>query len=199
MNNKYVNRAKISEAKFRELIRFFSLDLTAIQIAELTGLNRNTINRYLSEIRRKISHYSQITAPPSLKIQKNLKTDKNDTFSILIKESDSKIFAETISNKQLNKETIPTLKATGFDVLINLENHTHTFIGTKSSDKAEHRKKVNRIESFWGHAKSRLAKFKGIHSSTFNLHMKECVFRFNHRGDDLYLLLLKILRNDPLF
>ncbi|HKL14424.1 MAG TPA: IS1595 family transposase, partial [Balneolaceae bacterium] len=43
MNNKYVNRAKISEAKFRELVRFFSIDLTAIQIAELTGLNRNTV------------------------------------------------------------------------------------------------------------------------------------------------------------
>jgi transposase len=39
MNNKYVNRSKISEAKFRELVRFFSIDLTAIQIAELTGLN----------------------------------------------------------------------------------------------------------------------------------------------------------------
>lgn len=53
MNNKYVNRSKISEAKFRELVRFFSIDLTVTQIAELTGLNRNTINRYLTEFRKK--------------------------------------------------------------------------------------------------------------------------------------------------
>ncbi|MBD3789323.1 MAG: IS1595 family transposase, partial [Campylobacterales bacterium] len=27
---------------------------------------------------------------------------------------------------------------------------------------------------------------------------KECEFRFNYRGEDLYKLLLKIFRNDPL-
>lgn len=63
MTNKYVNRAKISEVKFRELLRFFSLDLTAIQIAELTVLNRNTVNRYLTEIRKKIIRYCEMSSP----------------------------------------------------------------------------------------------------------------------------------------
>ena len=44
MNNKYIKRSKISEAKFRELIKCFSLDLDALQISALTGLNRNTID-----------------------------------------------------------------------------------------------------------------------------------------------------------
>jgi transposase-like protein len=30
--------------------------------------------------------------------------------------------------------------------------------------------------------------------STFYLHLKECEFRFNHRDEDLYKLLLKITR-----
>jgi len=30
------------------------------------------------------------------------------------------------------------------------------------------------------------------------LHLKETEFRFNHRYDDLYKVLLKMLRNDPL-
>jgi transposase-like protein len=34
---------------------------------------------------------------------------------------------------------------------------------------------------------------------TFHLHLKECEFRFNHRGQDQYLLILKILRKFPLF
>lgn len=28
--------------------------------------------------------------------------------------------------------------------------------------------------------------------NTFNLHLRECEFRFNNRGEDLYRLLLKI-------
>jgi len=33
---------------------------------------------------------------------------------------------------------------------------------------------------------------------TFNLHLKECEFKFNNRGEDLYKLLLKIFRKEPL-
>ncbi|MDQ4122761.1 MAG: IS1595 family transposase, partial [Acidobacteriota bacterium] len=32
----------------------------------------------------------------------------------------------------------------------------------------------------------------------FLLHLKECEFRFNHRRDDLYQVLLRTLRNHPL-
>jgi hypothetical protein len=48
-------RAQISRAKFRQILKLFALDLTAVQIAELTHLNRNTVNRYLTFIRRAIA------------------------------------------------------------------------------------------------------------------------------------------------
>lgn len=51
--NKYAKRAKISDKKLREIIRYFSADIQAKQIAEFTKLNRNTINRYLKSIREK--------------------------------------------------------------------------------------------------------------------------------------------------
>jgi transposase-like protein len=54
---------------------------------------------------------------------------------------------------------------------------------------------INGIEGFWGMAKTRLVKFKGMRRSTFYLHLKECEFRFNHRDEDLYHLLLKITRS----
>src|SRR5690625_4887387 len=63
MDNKYVNRSKISEAKFRELVRLFALDLTATQIAKLSGLNRNTVNRYIKGIRERLAEYCEITGP----------------------------------------------------------------------------------------------------------------------------------------
>ncbi|MGB8338047.1 MAG: IS1595 family transposase, partial [Burkholderiales bacterium] len=33
---------------------------------------------------------------------------------------------------------------------------------------------------------------------TFYLHLKESEYRFNHRNDNLYLELLKLLRTNPL-
>ena len=55
MRNKYVHRAKISEAKFRQLVKCFSLDMEALKMAQLTGLNRNTVNSYLRLLRERFS------------------------------------------------------------------------------------------------------------------------------------------------
>ena len=55
MKNRYFARSHISEKKFREIIRYFSVDLTAVQIAQLTKLNLNTIHRILKKIRVKIN------------------------------------------------------------------------------------------------------------------------------------------------
>ena len=40
------------------------------------------------------------------------------------------------------------------------------------------------IKSFWGYAKHRLYKFKGIPKEKFELYLKETEYRFNHRGQD---------------
>ena len=53
-------------------------------------------------------------------------------------------------------------------------------------------------DRFWSFARTRLMKFCGVPRSTFYLHLKECEFRYNHRREDLYRLLLKMLRDEPL-
>ena len=63
MKNKYINRAKISEAKFRQFIKYFTLDLEAQKIAILTRLNRNTVNRYLRLIRERIAEHCEQQSP----------------------------------------------------------------------------------------------------------------------------------------
>jgi transposase len=62
----------------------------------------------------------------------------------------------------------------------------------------KHKAHINGIENFWGIAKMRLAKFRGLNRSTLRLHLKECEFRFNHRCDNLYQLLLNNFKNNPL-
>ncbi len=54
MKNKYAKRSRISEGKVRELVRYFAADLTALQAATLSGLNRNTVNRFYRGLRERI-------------------------------------------------------------------------------------------------------------------------------------------------
>ena len=56
--NKYYNRSRISEKKFREIIKYFSVDLSATQIAQLANLNLNTINKILTLVRMRIVELS---------------------------------------------------------------------------------------------------------------------------------------------
>ena len=63
MKNKYFIRSKISEAKFRQIIKLFSIDLTAVQIAFLSKTNRKTINKILKIIRTRIATFCQQESP----------------------------------------------------------------------------------------------------------------------------------------
>ena len=54
MRNKYSKRARISEAKIREVVRYVAADLTALQAAALSGLNRNTVNRLYRGVRERM-------------------------------------------------------------------------------------------------------------------------------------------------
>ena len=51
MKNKYIVRLRILEAKFREISRYFCLDIKAVKISEITKISRKTINKILNQIR----------------------------------------------------------------------------------------------------------------------------------------------------
>ena len=57
---------------------------------------------------------------------------------------------------------------------------------------------IDGIESFWGTAKPRLAKRGGIRPRLFYLHLKDCEFRFKHRRDNLFQILLEMFKKEPL-
>lgn len=69
IKNKYAYRSKISEDKTRQIVRLFAVDLDASQIAEVTSLNRNTINRYLAAFRERIARYCEAESPVSGEVE----------------------------------------------------------------------------------------------------------------------------------
>jgi transposase-like protein len=86
----------------------------------------------------------------------------------------------------------------GYDGLVDVGYQKHFRVKHRENQFAERSNHINGIEAFWSSAKRRLSKFNGLHHHTFYFHLKECEFRFNHRTQDLYAVLLKLLREKPL-
>jgi transposase len=224
VKNRYVNRSKISEKKFRELLRFFALDLDASQIAHITGLNRNTVNRYGKEIRFKIAAYCKQSSPLSGEVEidesylgaRRIKGRRRrgalgKTIVFGIFKRNGNVYTEIVPNgarKTLQavirgrvelESVIHSDGWRGYDGLVDLGYKKHFRVNHGSNEFVQKKSHINGIESFWGYAKTRLSRFRGMNKSTFHLHLKECELRFNHRGQNLYILLLKIFRENPLF
>ena len=67
--NRYKNRSKITNAKFRQILKLFCVDLNASQIAELSSLNRNTVNSYLIKFRLRIAAICETQSPYSGEVE----------------------------------------------------------------------------------------------------------------------------------
>ena len=222
--NSYANRSRISEHKFREIIKLFSLDLNATQIAKLTSLNRNTVNRYLIAIRKRIAEYCAQESPFKGEIEvdesyfgsryikgKRGRGAYGKTIVFGIFQRNGKVYTEIVpdcSRDSLQKiirgkvdinSVIHSDGWRGYNGLVDVGYKKHFRVDHQSNQFVHGKSHINGIEGFWGLAKARLIKFKGINKNTFYLHLKECEFRYNYRGQNLYLLLLKIIKKYPLF
>ncbi len=54
---------------------------------------------------------------------------------------------------------------------------------------------LNGIEGFWSYAKHWLYHYRGVPKKFFHLYLGEISFRFNHRDQDLFPLILELLKN----
>jgi transposase len=219
-SSKQFIRAKISRAKFRKLIKLFALDLTTTQITALTALNRNTVNRYLTLIRQAVAEYCQRESPFSGEVEldesyfgarrvrgKRGRGARGKTIVFGIYKRNGRVYTEVVPNcKKASLQAIirgkvdlaSSVHTDGFrayDGIVHMGYQKHYRVQHGKDEFVRGNAYINGIEGFWGIAKTRLVKFKGMSRSTFYLHLKECEFRFNHRDEDLYRLLLKITRS----
>ena len=80
----------------------------------------------------------------------------------------------------------------GYNGLVDL-GYGHFRVDHSKDEFARGRIHINGIEGFWGMAKVRPAKFKGLPKHTFHLHLKETEWRYNYRASDKPKLLLRYL------
>ena len=123
---------------------------------------------------------------------------KGKVFTQIVENCDRQTLQKIIKNRVDFSAEINTDGWKSYDGLVDLgyKNHHRVFHG--KNEFARGKSHINGIENFWGLAKVRLTKFRGIHKSTFYLHLKECEFRWNFRGENIYGKILGILRKEPL-
>ena len=177
-------------------MRLFTFDLTATQMAELSGLNRNTVNRYLKGVRKRIAEYCNMSAPQNKLAEEIDEVGQCADIAILsIYEQSGTIYTCLFADGTLPKESVLSQKV---DVLVYLKEGRRRWLRDTSQEHQNGRAR-NKIDGFQGFLKSRLEKFKGMPSQTCYLHIKESEFRFNNPKSELYKMILEIIRNNPLF
>ena len=67
-------------------------------------------------------------------------------------------------------------------------------MGNQQKGKPLGRDHINGIEGFWSYAKNWLYPYRGVPHKHFHLYLGEVCYRFNHRGEDLKPLLIKLLK-----
>jgi transposase len=210
--------SKITTSKQNKILQCFCEDLDATKTAKFLNLNRKTINNYFNLFREEIvrdsirqaKFFGEVEVDESYFGAKRIRgkrgrgaAGKTPVFGIL--KRDGKVFVSVVKNcsrkalmpiiqgKILEGSTIHSDGWRAYDGLI-LNGYDHYRVFHSRDEFARGKSHVNGIESFWSFAKRRLSKFNGIASHKFNLHLKECEFRWNYRGEKLYAKMVKVLK-----
>ena len=199
------------------------MDFTATDTAQLTGISICSINSIYLKMRQRIAQICENESP----LQGAVEVDesyfgahrvrgkrgrgaygKTIVFGVLKRHG--KVYTEIVPDCSKNTlqgvirghvelgTVIHSDGWRGYDGLVDIGFDKHFRVHHGENEFARGERHINGIESFWSFAKRRLAKFNGVPVHTFHVHLKETEFRFNHRRDNLYLKILKLLRLKPL-
>lgn len=224
--NKYVKNSHLSERKFRELPRLFRADVTALSAAFPTGLNRNTVNRCYGMPRARIAEIREAGSPFDGEVEADeshfgarrvrgargrgargemivfrLPKRGGKVYTRIVPDVTRRTLMQVIEGKVSKDSTMYTDGFASYDGLVDWGCKHHYRVSHGENEFVERGNpgnRINGIESFWGYAKNRLVKYQGIPKEDFYLHLKECEFRFNMRGQDMYKFMLRELRERPL-
>ncbi len=210
MKNKLLKGAHLPERKCREILELFCDDLTATQIAEISGVSRVTVNNYFKLIRNRIAGYcskkhgfSQSHAHNHFVNESGQKNEEQAFYGFALKQGsvytqwlknmDDKIFEQFI-NKSAKNHFVNGVSSVYEDFHAIADCDAWNLYWLKPVEGKDDRDDSSmEINGFWQHARGRLQKFRGMNKKMLYLHIKECEFRYNYRNDELFPLLMKII------
>lgn len=219
MKNRYLKNARIPEKKVRELLNLFSEDLTATQIANISGISRITVNAYLKLIRTQIAQYCEEQNPYYNNTWQSLLNSQAQTGQHINFSSENSFYGLFKYEQVIYTKSILNLDASWLNNWVrgkiivekNIleQNDLHIFDAVADLSKTrlyrvnnaaplKAKSRIDEIDLFWGILKSRIVKFRGLNAGTTYLHIKESEFRYNNRNSDLFGLIHSLIQKRPL-
>jgi len=217
MSKRLIARSKLSNRQLHQLIDFFALEVPAVKAARVIGINRHSAERIYQVIRQHLAWACEHRSPLRGEVEadesyfgghrKGLRgrgaAGKVAVFGLLKRRG--KVYTRPVPNvtretlravirqKVPKGSTIYSDQFSGYDGLIT-EGYRHYRINHGEGCAPSRRRHSNGIENFWGYAKTKLKRYYGIPRTQCLLYLKEMEFRFNHRHEDLPLLIRRILK-----
>ena len=218
--------AHTSERKFKAILKAFVSRTEANIAAKNNNLNRHSVEAIYSKIRQRIAlinKQEEIRNVAFAEVDESYfgakrvrgkagRGAKGKTIVFGLR-SGNKVHAEKVPNCRRNTLIPIIVRCCAIDARI----HSDGFKSYKCLKKMGYDHKVikhseeefskvidgekvhtNGIETAWSCCKTKLSRYRGIHPSRFDLYLAECVFRFNHRQEDIYMILLSLFRADPI-
>ena len=193
MYNKYIFRSRISEKKFREILRLFCLDIEASKVAAIAGISRPTINKLFDKFRELIALECERCSPlkrGEIELDESYfgakrvrgkrgrgAKGKIPVFGML--KRGGSVYTQIVKNCSMN-EIMPIIMQQAdldavvytdgfksYDGLADYGYKRHYRIKHSHNEFAVGRNHINGIENFWGLCKVRLNRFRGIHKHKF--------------------------------
>jgi len=211
--------SKLSTFKIKKILGCFADELTAVQAGKQLGLNRHTCDRYYQVFREQIARHQEeqkIKFRGSVEIDESYfgsrhrgdkrgrSTERKIPVIGLLKRR-GQVYTEIIPDASRSslmpiiqglivksRSNIYTDKWRSYDSLV-FQGYKHTRIN-HSKEFVRGHNHINGIESFWSYVKRKMRKHNGIKRDRFYWYLKESEFRFNHRHENLYKSLLKIIK-----
>lgn len=200
--------SKLSSYKLKKIIECFCIDIDATKTSQLLGMNRKTINRYFMLFRQAVYEHQmrlceQILGAVELdesyfgarrkrgfrgKLKRGRGTLKQPVFGIF--KRNGTIYTEIVPD--CKKKTLQGIVRghvdpesiiysdswRGYDGLVDIGYDKHYRVNHGKNEFSNgNGTHINGIENFWSFTKRRLAKFNGVRAN-FNLHLKECEWRY---------------------
>ncbi len=217
MSTRLIARSKLSNRQLNQLIAFFALEVPAVKAARVLGIHRHSAERVYQIIRQRLAWDCERGSPLRGEVEadesyfgghrKGLRgrgaAGKVAVFGLLKRRG--KVYTRpvpdvtratlraVIQQKVPKGSTIYSDQLSVYDGLIT-QGYRHYRINHSKGFATSRRRHINGIENFWGYAKTKLKRYYGIPRNQFLLYLKEMEFRFNHRHEDLPLLIRRIVK-----
>ncbi|OED39794.1 hypothetical protein AB833_14390 [Chromatiales bacterium (ex Bugula neritina AB1)] len=220
VKNRYYKHSKLDEECFRRILELFAKDLTAVQCARMTGVNVRSVNSIYLKLRDRIAQWSESNASgtPGLNAGAQAVNPDEKHSGYLESQSDGIIGVRLFVQQEqvycalLNPDANPPSIGDGgrivavadevdwreYSIGIDVRRDMRLKLKSATFQKAYHAKDLDRVEAFGRFLRLRLSKFKGLRREKFYYHLKESEYRYNHRRDELYALLLGMLGEAPI-